>query len=221
MKKLLSLGLVLLAILTNIVPTQSTYAASKTYTATKVYAVALDCPYHFTISIQNNALVVSGNAPDYLGASSVKIDLIKPINYTSSTVGTDGIATVTKNTTINLANWRVLAQLKPTVVKTLTHTLNPTSGSIAPLITVTDSYGDVGLTYDIANVPKVSLAGVSDGIYNIRVGLSTDLPYDCLYCDEILVVVQGGKASLQVLPTYTRYIGYYGGGTIYRGYSVQ
>lgn len=216
--KIKSLALVLLAILTSLVPTvTSTYAASTTYTATKVYAVALDCPYHFTLSIQDNKLVMSGNAPDPIDEGSIKVELIKPVNYTSATIGTDGVATITKNTGIDLTNWRVLKQLNPTIVKTLTHTINPTSGNIAPIITVIEPDGTAVLTYDKPSVPKVSLAGVADGIYTLRVGYSNDPAYDQLYCDEIIVVMQGGKASIQVLPAYTRY----SRGMIYSGYSLD
>lgn len=221
MKKKLSLALVLFAILITVLPTAiPAYAASTTYTATKVYALALGCPYHVTLSVQNNDLVVNGTAPDYVDGASLNTSLIKPVNYTSCTVGADGSATVTKDTTVNFASWRTMEQLKPTIIKTLTHPLTGIN-DIAPLITVTDSHGDKVVTEDIANVPKLDLSDIQDGVYNIRASLSTDPSYICLYCDDVLLVVQGGKASLQVLLTYVRYITYGGGSTIYEGYSLD
>jgi hypothetical protein len=219
--KLLSLALATMVLLSTQVGTAThTYAASTTYTASKVYAVTLDCPYHFTLSIQDNKLVVSGYAPDPIDGASIKVDLIKPVNYTAATIGTDDIATITKNTAINLENLESLSQLHPTVIKTLTHTLNNT-GNIAPLITVTEADGTKVLTDDISNLPKLSLAGVADGIYSLRVGYSVDPAYARLYCDDIIIAVKSGKASLQVLPTYTRLTTFAGGGTIYRGYSIK
>lgn len=220
MKKIISI-LVLFAILTTLVPTAiPAYAASTTYTATKVYALALSCPYHFTISVQNNDLVISGTAPSYVAGASLKVSLIKPVNYASCTVGSDGRAIIAKDPAINLKDSHTVEQLKPTVVKTLTHTLTCTNG-IAPLITVTDSYGDTVLTSDLPNVPKLDLAGIPDGVYNLRVGLSIDPAYANLYCDNIIIVVDGGEANLQVLPNYRRYITYAGACTIYRGYSLD
>lgn len=201
--------------------TTTANAETTTYTATSVYAVALGIPYEFTVSIQNNTLVMSGNAPSYYGAGvSVKLDLIKPVNYTNSSVGDDGIATVEKNIAVDLDNPYTRMKLKPTVMGSLTHNLT-LSSAVAPIITATDSNGKSVLTYDLPNVPKMNLSGISDGIYNIRLSFSINpSEYGYLYCDEIIVVVKDGKASLQVLPTYVRYIDIGGGDGIYTGYSL-
>lgn len=196
MRKLLSLLMVTMVLLA----TLSTRASASTYTATKVSAVALGCPYHCTLRIQDNNLVISGDSPDaYADAgNSFKLDLIEPVDYENPSIDGDGLATLDKST-IDLASSEVQKRLHPTVIKSITRVL----------------------TYDTSNLPKIALSGLSDGLYNIRVSLSSnwaDCPY--LYCDEILVVVQSGKFSLQVLPNYIRYT-YFGVGCMtYEGYSL-
>jgi hypothetical protein len=93
------------------------------------------------------------------------------------------------------------------VVKTINHPLTCTN-DMAPIITVTDPLsGKELLTLDLPNVPKLNLSGISDGVYNIRVGLTT-APLDTVYHDDILIVIKGGKASLQVLDsTYSEWSG--------------
>ncbi|OPJ65504.1 hypothetical protein [Clostridium chromiireducens] len=217
-KKLMACATLCAICLMTIIPAR---ASASTYTATPVYAVALGCPYHFTLSVQNNnTLVMSGNAPDYYGAGvSVKLDLIKPVNYTDFSIGSDGIATVEKNTDIDLDSPYTRLKLKPTIMGSLTHNLT-LSSAVAPIITATDTDGKSVLTYDLPNVPKLSLAGVSDGIYNIRLSFSINPSYGYLYCDEILIVVQSGKAAIQVLPTYVRYTDIGDATGIYTGYSL-
>ena len=222
MKVKIIAALLLVSLLATLAP-NSTYATTTATTATRVYAVALSCPYHITISVQDGQLVVSGTAPDYIAGASLKVSLIKPVDYSSCSTGSDGRALVSINPSIaltsngpkDLTDPKNPKDIVPTVVKTLTHTLTCTN-DIAPEITVN---GD--LTLDLGNVPKLNLDSVPDGIYNLRVGLSTAPTEDYLYCDEIIIVVDGGKANLQLLPSYSRYITYDGACTIYRGYSLD
>lgn len=202
--------------LTTILPTR---ASASTYTATKVPAVALGIPYHYTLSIQNNNLVISGDAPSYLDNGNFIVDLIEPVNYKNQSIDADGLATLDRSE-IDLSKSYIQKGLHPTIVGSITHPLSMT-GSVAPYTTFTCADGKSVLTYDTSNLPKISLSGLSDGLYNIRTKFSgnwADCPY--LYCDEILVVVQGGKVSLQVLPSYIRYT-YFGDGCMtYEGYSL-
>ncbi len=327
--RIISLSILFALCVTALIPSAS--ASAKTYATTKsdkVPAVALGDPYCITLSIQNNKLVLSGFAPDYVADSSLQVDIIKPVNYGSCTIDTDGRAMVGKDATKAIKSvlkevgpldtisgydklWeydgadepklklvqhkRVTAyvngllernpDLNPTRTRTLLHCLHklgcdlgstasivkvvldtyPTidlsyilmdtilatapnatkvvktikhpltcTNYMAPIITsttiaswvkeyYTDKDGNVigyrsggkyvetdtlptepCLTYDFANVPMLDLSNIPDGVYNIRVGLTT-APLEKIYHDDILIVIKNSKASLQILkPTYKK-----------------
>jgi hypothetical protein len=287
-------------------PTITASAATKlTDRAVKVPAVALGAPYNCTLSIQDNKLILSGSAPDYIADSSLQVEIIKPVNYASCTIDSDGRAIVGRDATKAIKSvlkevgpldtvsgystlWQYKDAVEPkliqiyvkrlkafvgdlvernpdldhsrtstllcalynlgdydteidltsttsivkavldtyptidlsynlmdvmlsaapkvaTVVKTIKHPLTCTN-DMAPIIPVTDPLsGKSILTLDLPNVPKIDLDSIADGVYNIRVGI-TSAPLDKIYHDDILIVIKGGKASLQIInPTYNKY----------------
>jgi len=214
-KKLMVCAVLSAICLTAVLPTR---ASASTYTATKVAAVALGMPYHYTLSVQNNALVISGDAPSYLDNGNFQIDLIEPVNYVNPSIDGNGLAALDRME-FDFGSTATQKGLHPTVVKSITRPLS-LSSHIAPIITVAME-GKSYLTYDLGNVPKLSLSGLPDGLYNIRTKFSSNWSNHYLYCDDILIVVQGGKASLQVLPTYIRFT-YFGDGCMtYEGYTLD
>ncbi len=98
MKKVISLIVLFAVMITTTLTPQKTYAATgKATYAKKVPAVALGVPYCFTLSIQDNKLVLSGSAPFYVADSSLKLEIIKPINYGTCTIASEGRALVGKD----------------------------------------------------------------------------------------------------------------------------
>jgi hypothetical protein len=310
-KKIMSL-IILFALCTTLAPQPTLTVSAANYVtkyADKVPAVALGDPYCVTLSIQDNELVLSGFAPNYVADSSLQLDIIKPVNYGSCTIASDGRAVVGKdvskaiklvlteigsldsisgydklweydgidtiknaksvknyvtallernpdlnrsgtttflyalhNLGINMSSTTSIVQglldeyerlditynimdimlsaapKAATTVKTIKHQLTCTN-DMAPLITVIDPVSKKELlTLDLPNVPKLNLSGIPDGVYNIRVGLTT-APLDKIYHDDILIVIKGGKASLQILDsTYNQYEEEY---TTYAGYTLS
>lgn len=106
--------------------------------------------------------------------------------------------------------------VQPSVVRTLTHTLDPINSNMARTTQTPE-----GLTVDLPTAPKIDISTLSDGVYNIRTGYEGDPAYDFFYHDEILIVVQGGEASLQLLPAYQRYVTSAGATGWYSGYSLS
>ncbi len=213
LKKLLTAILLFATALTPLVPAYAGTTGSTTY-AKIVPAVALGWPYNYTLSIQGTNLIVSGTSPAY-STKSVKIALIEPVSYDSSSVDADGRATVTLDPSKSLADVRNIAKLNPTVVKYVNYPLNSAYAEVAPTKMV-----DSDLTLDFSTVPKIDLSTLPDGIYNVWTGYLGTAAYNYLYCDDIMVVIKGGKASLQLLPTYQRYVVYEGAGSMYTGYSL-
>lgn len=213
LKKLLTLLVLSAVALTLLVPAYAGTTGSTTY-AKIVPAVALGWPYNYTVSIQGTNLIVSGISPAY-STNAVKIALIEPVSYDNSSVDADGRATVTLDPTKSLTDIRNVTKLNPTVVKYVNYTLNSAYAEIAPTKMVNSD-----LTLDYSTVPKIDLSALPDGIYNVWTGYLGTAAYNYLYCDDILVVIKGGKASLQLLPTYKRYVVYEGAGSTYAGYSL-
>jgi len=216
-KKLMACAVLSAVCLTALLPSK---AYASTYTAAKVYCVALGMPYHYTVSVQNNSLVISGQAPSYLDNGTFTVDLIEPVSYKNQSIDSNGLA-IMERRIVDLSTADIQKQLHPTVMGSVTRQLTASS-HIAPEITVTGANGKSSLALDYANVPKIALSGLSDGLYNIRTKFSGNWA-DCayLYCDDIVVVMQGGQGSLQVIPTYFRGT-YFGNGCMtYDGYTLD
>ncbi len=197
-RKLMACAVLSALCLTAILPTK---ASASTYTATKVSAVALSMPYHYTISVQNNSLVISGNAPSYLDNGNFVVELIEPISYKNQSINSSGLATLERRI-IDYGSLDIQKQLHPTVIKSI----------VQPLVK----------TGHLENVPQIALSGLSDGLYTLRTKFGSNFfDYCYLYCDDIIIVVQGGKASLQVIPTYFRGTMFGDGDLTYDGYSLD
>jgi len=158
-KKLVTL--IVLSVIT-LIPASAAYAVSSPIVAKPVPAVALGCPYHFTISVQNGNLIFSGVAPDYF-ANSVKIDLIKPVNYATSTINLEGNAVIERDPNRDVNTYPYFQTVQPIVVRTLTYTLDPTNSNMAQHVQSSN-----GFTFDLTNAPKIYLTALSYGIYNLR-----------------------------------------------------
>ena len=214
-KKILTAVVLSATMLTMAIPTTPAYAITPIGQQAKaVPAVALGCPYHFTLSIQNDNLIFSGSAPDY-HAKSIKIDLVKPVNYATSTINPDGIAVIERDPNRDIHREPYIYTVQPSIVMTLTHTLDPINSNMAKTVQSPN-----GLVVDLSTAPKIDISTLSDGVYNLRTGYIGDPAYDYFYHDEILIVIQGGKASLQLLPTYQRYVTSVGATGWYSGYSL-
>lgn len=208
-KKILTMLVLLATLLT---PSAYVYSTT-TRIASPATAVALGCPYHLTLSIQNNKLVCSGSAPDY-STQQVEVSLVKPINYNSVDVDASGRAVVSLDIQKKITS-ALINELRPKAVKAIKFNLN-TNSSMYKTITASDG----SPTYDYTSAVQMSLSGVPDGAYNIRIGYVGDPECDYHYNDDILITIVGGKASLQLLPTYRRYVSYWGATGWYRGYTL-
>lgn len=177
MKKLLSLGLVLLALLTTIVPTPTYAAASPMYdTVTKVASAKLSGVYYYDLSIQGTKLIATGKYARREDPSkhTVQLQLTKPVT-TSWYIGTDGLARVEtySNVIKNGPSW----ELKTT----LTGVRNT---SIA---------GDKKISME------VDLSGLADGIYNLHESITKNGKREGSFGSYLFVVVNKGSISLQTI----------------------
>lgn len=178
MKKLLSILMATMVLLATQVPI-SAHAddAPPPDKGIKVDTCRLDGDYYYDLSIVNNKLIAKGSWARRADptAYNVELQLTPPVLYTSPSIDGDGLA----STYIGNASLKSASR----------------SWELEETIPVTRSAECTGAE---SIELTISLDGLSDGIYNLRELVTQGDKYDSHYGDYTCVVVQGGKANLQI-----------------------
>ncbi|MBC2457152.1 hypothetical protein [Clostridium beijerinckii] len=143
----------------------------------KVETCRLDGDYYYDLSIVNNKLIAKGNWARRADPTNynVALQLTPPILYTSPSIDGDGLA----STHIGNASLKSASR----------------SWALEETIPVTRSAECKG---DKSIELTIPFDGLSDGLYNLRELVTQGDGYDSHYGDYTCVVVQGGKANLQI-----------------------
>lgn len=143
----------------------------------KVETCRLDGDYYYDLSIVNNKLIAKGNWARRADptAYTVELQLTPPMTYTSPSIDGDGLAsTYIGNRMLKSAD---------------------RSWALEETIPVTRSTECAGAESIELSIP---LDGLGDGLYNIRELVTQGDGYDSHFGDYTVIVIQGGKANLQI-----------------------
>lgn len=178
MKKLLSILIATVVLLGSQLTTAAyAYDAPPPDKGIRVDTCRLDGDYWYDLTIVDNKLIAKGNWRRRADptAYNVALQLTPPILYTSPSIDSDGLASAyLGNASLKSASrsWA----LEETV----------------PVTRSAECTGDEDIELTI------SLDGLSDGLYNLRELVTQGDKYDSYYGDYTVVVVQAGKANLQI-----------------------